>query len=280
MKKLLPLLLTLAAACSAPLDGADRERGTALGKADSIGSCAGQCGDIGDAGDCYCDDACSDYGDCCDDVAVECQLDECNPTTSTGCDYGELCVPGVCLAFCLPDDPGCCQPATCQPVAPPTCESLGGTCESSPFDPTFSANCEAELGRETLDGTCAAFNQSCCGGPMECPSINPPAPGFCDDDEELSPIEEFGCIVGFECVPVCPNINPPPPGFCDDDEIESPIVGDNGCVIGFECVGNDSCSAMGGFCSPASVGCPADTGSVPDGICADADSVCCIGLIF
>jgi hypothetical protein len=35
------------------------------------GSCAGNCG--GSAGSCYCDDACSGYGDCCDDYVPECR---------------------------------------------------------------------------------------------------------------------------------------------------------------------------------------------------------------
>ena len=68
-----PFLFALsiaAAACSTTSED-DPERGP-IGKADSIGTCEGACGDISAAGDCYCDDLCVDYGDCCADHVAVC----------------------------------------------------------------------------------------------------------------------------------------------------------------------------------------------------------------
>jgi hypothetical protein len=36
------------------------------------GACAGHCGGQADDASCWCDDACTDYGDCCSDFAREC----------------------------------------------------------------------------------------------------------------------------------------------------------------------------------------------------------------
>lgn len=66
---LLAVAVFSAAACSST--GPDPERGP-IGKADSIGTCDGACGGIAEAGDCYCDDACVDYGDCCSDHVAMC----------------------------------------------------------------------------------------------------------------------------------------------------------------------------------------------------------------
>ena len=55
MSKLLMLLVLLLA----PLLGAQLA---------SAGSCEGYCGSKGSTGDCWCDAACTKYGDCCDDA--------------------------------------------------------------------------------------------------------------------------------------------------------------------------------------------------------------------
>ena len=47
---------------------------------------------------------------------------------------------------------------------------------SSEIDVTFPANC-ADLGRETLNGQCEAFNQACCGA--ELPPPGPTCAGNC-----------------------------------------------------------------------------------------------------
>lgn len=72
-------------ACTAH-EPADEARGqTSLGKADApSGSCASAqqqqqqatCGGPG-SGQCWCDEACAGFGDCCADAALECGVDEC-----------------------------------------------------------------------------------------------------------------------------------------------------------------------------------------------------------
>lgn len=74
------LLAALAAAGCASSADDDRPRGP-IGKADSIGTCDGACGDIAAAGDCYCDDACVDFGDCCGDHVAMCV-----PAAERACD--------------------------------------------------------------------------------------------------------------------------------------------------------------------------------------------------
>lgn len=43
----------------------------------------------------------------------------------------------------------------------PACEQVGGTCMSDPMDVGFPANCE-ELGLQTMQAWCEAFNHACC----------------------------------------------------------------------------------------------------------------------
>lgn len=68
---LLALLFFALAACSA-LDDEGRARRGPLGKADSIGTCVDACGGQSVAGDCWCDDACHGFGDCCTDKVAVC----------------------------------------------------------------------------------------------------------------------------------------------------------------------------------------------------------------
>ncbi len=43
----------------------------------------------------------------------------------------------------------------------PACEQVGGTCMSDPMDVGFPADCE-ELGQQTMQAWCEAFNHACC----------------------------------------------------------------------------------------------------------------------
>jgi len=76
----------------------------------------------------------------------------------------------LCDDFCPLPDPDCAS----------SCEAIGGTCLSDPMDVGFGANCAA-LGRPTLQGSCEAFNQTCCGAappPATCEAIG----GICMSD--------------------------------------------------------------------------------------------------
>jgi len=46
------------------------------------------------------------------------------------------------------------------------CEEAGGTCHSQPGDPGFPALCERNLGLQSIDADCGAFNLACCGEPV------------------------------------------------------------------------------------------------------------------
>lgn len=67
------ILLGLGACDEAPEGAEDDERGewAPSGKADEIASCVDACGGRASAG-CWCDDQCSDFGDCCPDKAMIC----------------------------------------------------------------------------------------------------------------------------------------------------------------------------------------------------------------
>jgi hypothetical protein len=93
--------LLLCAGCEAPPHAA---RGTwhSTGKADDAASCAGACGGEASAG-CWCDDLCTDYGDCCPDKARVC---DCQPAS---------CQAGQCGQIA----DGCGGTIDCGPCAPP-----------------------------------------------------------------------------------------------------------------------------------------------------------------
>ena len=70
MRSRLVLALVVATGCASS-DG-DRDRGE-LGKDELVGSCSNlTCGDKTDDGNCYCDDACLGYGDCCGNKPTAC----------------------------------------------------------------------------------------------------------------------------------------------------------------------------------------------------------------
>src|SRR5688572_21177456 len=65
----------LLAACAADANdsGSQASRGP-LGKADMVGSCAlTDCDGAAVGGNCYCDDQCIEYGDCCSDRVEVCE---------------------------------------------------------------------------------------------------------------------------------------------------------------------------------------------------------------
>jgi hypothetical protein len=113
----------------------EQKRRQKIGKADLWGSCLTKgpeknfCGEKAPVGNCYCDKACVEMGDCCSD-------------------YGDACAAGETE----------------------TCEAVGGSCMSDPGDVTFPALCE-DLGMETADALCPAFNHACCVSASECQPV-------------------------------------------------------------------------------------------------------------
>lgn len=113
------------AACSVeaepPTTNTSEEPRAALGKADAFGSCAAPDGDNcggQSAGNCYCDDACEEYGDCCADFTAVCTPDECPDTCGEWCTAAADCeVPKGC------ENPGCkcAEPLCPDDKCPDTC---------------------------------------------------------------------------------------------------------------------------------------------------------------
>ncbi len=128
------LFSILSTACLVQGDspGDDRARGV-LGKADRLGTCQDDgeplCGGPG-IGNCWCDEACVDYGDCCDDVDVVCGIELPEPETrlcgglsDLGCDDDELCLYTPEQMCGATDDLGVCtmRPEVCTQDFAPVC---------------------------------------------------------------------------------------------------------------------------------------------------------------
>jgi hypothetical protein len=69
----------------------ERGRAAVGGKADSTGTCQGNCG--GKSTDCYCDSECEQYGDCCSDKDEACGGGQfCGGIANIPCPAGQKCV--------------------------------------------------------------------------------------------------------------------------------------------------------------------------------------------
>lgn len=174
-------------------DGASEiERGP-IGKADAAsGSCAAidddgpACGGPAPVGNCWCDEACADFGDCCIDAFDVCGVGEPQPAVSqclsdAQCDPGQQCSGGVCV-----------QVETCDDGS-----SLHPLCDIKPA-------CD--------DGHVAAVIDGCfqCVDAITCEPATVPPPS-CDDGSSLHPLCDIkpGCDDGqvaaiinscFQCV--------------------------------------------------------------------------------
>lgn len=177
-RNLFPLLLAtfslvLGSACTDATVALDR---APLGKADSIGSCitasgSDSCGGQSD-GNCFCDDNCEFYGDCCSDKPTIC------PSTFDSC--ADLACGDSC-SVCDPNDPTCFETAVlkeCQSDG--SCSAGVAQCPATNFDdcsdklcgdlcticdPT-DPNCfeSQELKVCQADGVCSSQSPICQGG--------------------------------------------------------------------------------------------------------------------
>lgn len=230
-----PVLL-LGFGCSVqPVDtasgGGDADRGP-LGKADKIGSC--EAPDGGDHcggasyGNCYCDDQCEAFGDCCSDKPAVCDgsgddgddsggsdggaddplqcLIECsvNCGQAFGCGCEELCgIEPEPPEFCVSDD-DCGEGDSCNTDicvgSCPLCQDCNHVCmpdiepEPEP-EPDPALVCMLQC-----QATCAEISGDC-GCAEQCGVEPPPPPTFCAGDEHC-PGEQV-CDTSL-CVPSCP----------------------------------------------------------------------------
>jgi len=242
---LFPLLAACAVDSSSPTGEGDRG---ALGKADLVGSCEHKgeplCGGKG-KGNCWCDDACVDFGDCCSDADEVCGIEPpppegqaCGGLLGLQCDEDEFCSYGE-DDFCgFADATGECvqRPDACIALFDPVCGCDGNT---------YGNSCNAASAGVSVahDGECEQQGEFCGGfAGIPCPEGEE-----CVDDPNDDCDPENG---GADCGGICIPSEPKP--FCGG-------FGNFPCPEGMQCVDDpdDDCDPnnggadCGGVCIPA-----------------------------
>ena len=159
------IALTLLAGCTTPAD--DREvnveRGP-LGKADSFGSCAASdCDGPAVDGNCFCDDDCAEYGDCCADRVEVCEAPvapACGGLAGLQCGEGFYCDYSADANCGFADQTGVCReiPAACTEALSPVCGCNGETYDNScaaaqaGMSVTSEGSCEGDAEQQTCGG--------------------------------------------------------------------------------------------------------------------------------
>ncbi|HZO16442.1 MAG TPA: hypothetical protein VFB62_24375 [Polyangiaceae bacterium] len=158
---ILSLLPTTFAACAlddATSDSSDEEivERKFIGKGDHVtGSCiapndALYCGGKSKLGNCWCDEACSTYGDCCSDYTQACVTPTCDPTMI--CAQVLTCVDGKMY-------PTGCGPSNCDdPIGP-----CGGD-DCAPQDAKGTGLCLAYFGVKWNGSSCVGLSGCSCVG--------------------------------------------------------------------------------------------------------------------
>ncbi len=246
-------LLPLFAACSIETGSTGNSEGDrgGLGKADLVGSCEHKghelCGGKG-KGNCWCDEACVDFGDCCSDVDEVCGIEEPEPEgTICGGFIGSPCADDEFCSFepeaiCgFADATGVClpRPDACIALFKPVCGCDGET---------YSNSCHAASAGTSVqhEGECESEPEGqFCGGFANLP---------CPEGQECADDPNDGCDPangGADCGGICV---PAQGQFCGG-------FGNLPCPEGQECVDdpNDGCDPAGGgadcggICVPAAV---------------------------
>lgn len=170
--------------CAAPADSNVEARG--LGLADGVvGSCVDACGDAAPEGNCWCDEACIEHGDCCGDKVDSCGGEAPDPALPVlcrevqDCSAGLTCDQNACYSGCVEGDD--CEDACLGMCVEPQQQSLPSPSGSNPAEPDD----DDDDGKED-DG---------------------------DDDGE-SDASTCSCPAGDLCVPLCPVC---PPEVPDED---------------------------------------------------------------
>jgi hypothetical protein len=201
------------------------------------GSCADRCGEVGSSGQCFCDDLCMQYGDCCEDFYEFCENivppgcnsdDECGPDAY--CDYRETCyddfgngqecfVEGVCIPY-EPQDP-CNQfpAAVCEEVEGCQLIEIVAPCEPGPngdiMCDDFEVLCVSSE-PPPPNGCLTADGDDLCGEGGQCVTET-----FCYDYCDQTVPDPECCFTESYCV----YDPPPPPNGCYGDDGQ-PLCGE------------------------------------------------------
>lgn len=151
-----------------------------LTKSDLSGSCSQMAPDQEacqgkSSGNCWCDENCAGFGDCCADYSAICSI-QCSPT-------GVACVPDCPASGKLDSGAPCTKgnfnqaTCTCDPVEEKTCEDAGGKCVA-----VYPGACNGEV----ISASCGGIGVQCCKSqePSKEPkNCGPFMDGQCEGDQ-------------------------------------------------------------------------------------------------
>ena len=196
----------------------EQDRGP-IGKADLYGQCMEIdmkfCGGKS-SGNCYCDDLCESYGDCCSDYQDECV------------DDGPSCDPTLFCGQAITCHDGQWYPTTCGPA---NCDAPMGPCEPDPKP------CGGFAGLTCGDGEYCHYEKNdhcgfadamgvCKDTPEICPEIYSPVCG-CDGNDYSSPCDANGAGTSVQKSGDCD---------CPEGETKQWCWGQSQCIpIGAQC---------------------------------------------
>ena len=173
---LFSLSTVVLAACAVDTDtGSQAARGP-IGKADMVGSCAEtDCDGASPYGNCYCDDTCVEYGDCCSDKVETCETPvapNCGGFAGLACgDQAMYCHYEQEQGCGFADQMGTCRemPAACTEQFAPVCGCNGQTYSNSCFAAIAGTSVVHEGGCEQPAGAeCGGHFGLACGADEYC----------------------------------------------------------------------------------------------------------------